>query len=106
MSVKVLPPIEIQKWMTEKSVSLVDVRTPQERASGYIQNSVSINVNAPDFEPKLNALDKSKPVIFYCQSGVRAGRAAATAEKLGFPEIYSIEGGFNGWNSKRLPIVY
>ncbi|MDV0446367.1 Sulfurtransferase [Methanosarcinaceae archaeon Ag5] len=106
MTVKVLPPAEIQKLITEKSVNIIDVRTPQERAQGYIQDSVHMNFNSPDFETKLKALDKSKPVIFYCQSGVRAGRAAAAAENAGFSEIYSIEGGISGWNSKKMPIVY
>ncbi|WNY26626.1 rhodanese-like domain-containing protein [Methanolapillus ohkumae] len=106
MTYKVLPPIEIQKLSQEKTIQIIDVRTPQERATGYIQNSIHINVNHPDFETKLKALDPSKSTVFYCQSGVRAGKAATIAEKSGFTEIYSIEGGMSGWNSKKMPVQY
>jgi len=78
--------------------TLIDVRTPNEYNAGKIKKAKLINVMAPDFQRKLDQLDKEKPLYLYCRSGVRSVRAAKIAEKLGFKEIYDLKGGFNAWN--------
>ena len=80
--------------------NLVDVRTPGEVVGGTIENSVNIDFNNPNFSADLAKLDKSKPLMLFCRSGARSGRARSIAKELGFTEIYDLQGGFMAWSAQ------
>lgn len=65
---------------------IIDVRTKGEFKSGHIDSS--INIPLPELNKKLNKLDKSKPVITCCASGVRSGSAKNILKSSGF-EAYN-----------------
>ena len=104
MTYKRKSPEEIQKIIVENEINVIDVRSTPERANGYIQNSICIDVRGPDFEKKLNELDKNKILILYCLGGNRAAIAAVKADLLGFKDVYLIEGGITAWKNRKLPI--
>ena len=54
-----------EKLNNTADVQLVDVRTPQEWEQGVIGDPYKANINGSDFESKLDALDKDKPVLVY-----------------------------------------
>jgi rhodanese-related sulfurtransferase len=91
--------------LTDKTIQLVDVRTPQEVANGYIANAVNINSADGDFQAKLGALDKSKPIAVYCGVGGRSGKAATLLTQMGFKTIYDLDGGITAWKNQNKPIV-
>ncbi|HRO76562.1 MAG TPA: rhodanese-like domain-containing protein [Crocinitomicaceae bacterium] len=98
---KVLNTKEYQQVLTKnKSIQLVDVRTPEEFAEGHLENAVNININSSNFAKQVEKLDKSKPVYIYCRSGGRSRTAGATLEKMGFKEIYDLKGGILYWDGK------
>ncbi|MGN8048979.1 ThiF family adenylyltransferase [Curtobacterium sp. 22159] len=72
---------------TDEDLVLVDVRTPEERATGVIPGSV-----LPD------ALDSDdpRPVVVVCASGVRATAWARTARASG-REATVLDGGIEAW---------
>lgn len=90
--------------LTTKGVQLVDVRTPEEFAEGHLPNAVNININDEDFKTKIATLDKSKPVLVYCKSGGRSGRACGVINELGFTNIIDLDGGITEWKAKGKPI--
>jgi thioredoxin len=83
-------------------VQLIDVRTPGEYAGGYIKNAQNFDWNGSDFDTKVAALDKTKPVLVYCLSGGRSKKAAAKLNSMGFQEVLELDGGYLAW-SKTLP---
>ena len=87
-----------------KSIQLIDVRTPGEVSSGYIKGAVNINYNDPDFIKKMSALDKSKPVAVYCAAGGRSGMTAIKLKELGFNQIYDFTTGMTEWKAKNKPV--
>lgn len=87
-----------------KSVQLIDVRTPGELSSGYIKGAVNINYSDPDFNKKMSALDKSRPVALYCAVGGRSGLTAIKLKELGFTQIYDFPGGMTEWKAKNKPV--
>lgn len=87
------------KSLMTKDAILLDVRTPQEYKSGKIVKAKNINVTAFDFMDKVKNLDKSKDILVYCRSGVRAGRAAKMLTKLGFTKVYNLKGGIMAWQN-------
>ncbi len=98
---------QVEKMVQEdKNVQLVDVRTPQEiRQTGRINGAQAIDYSSPDFQQKIAALNRSKPVIVYCAAGGRSPRAAALMVQMGFSTIYDYAGGMNDWKSKGKPTV-
>lgn len=77
----------------EKGAVIVDVRTPQEFASGHVKGS--INVPLGNINSKVKKLKKlNKPLILCCASGMRSGSAARLLKSEG---IECINGG--GWRS-------
>ena len=78
-------------------IQLVDVRTPDEFAKGYIKNAINIDVKGNHFVEGTVLLDKTKPVYVYCMAGVRSARAAVVLEAAGFSKIYEYKGGFKEW---------
>ncbi|MCB0662462.1 MAG: rhodanese-like domain-containing protein [Saprospiraceae bacterium] len=86
---------------TEKNVVVLDVRTPQETAQGVIKGAVEINLYDPEFEQKIQQLDKSKTYLVYCRSGKRSVSACNVMAKNGFSKLYNLKGGYNSWSSNR-----
>jgi rhodanese-related sulfurtransferase len=84
---------------TDKTVQLVDVRTPQEVAQGHLANAININIADADFQAEMGKLDKSKPIAVYCGVGGRSGRAAKILTEMGFKKVYDLQGGITAWNA-------
>lgn len=81
----------------EKKVQLVDVRTPQEFATGYINGAVNMDYYAANFQEQLTKLDKNTPVYLYCKSSGRSVRAGELLAAQGYKEVYVLQGGMMGW---------
>ena len=59
----------------------MDVRTPQEFATGYIPTAVNIPV--ADIASHLPTKDKSALIVVYCRSGRRSAQSKTILEGLG-----------------------
>lgn len=73
------------------SVTLLDVRTAEEFATGNIDGFVNIPVD--ELRERAGELDKDKPVYVICQSGLRSYIAARILAGRGF-EVYNFAGGY------------
>jgi rhodanese-related sulfurtransferase len=87
------------KLKSLQNVILIDVRTPEEFAQGYIPGAQLINIYDPDFQQKISALPNNQTVMVYCRSGNRSMQAVPALQKAGFKEIYELYGGMNAWYS-------
>ncbi len=91
----------LKETAIDKDVQLIDIRTPEEYANGYIDDAVNIPIaNKSQFITDFSKLDKEKPVYIYCYSGVRSHRAGNLLKELGFKEIYDFKGGWKVWSSQ------
>jgi len=92
---RVISPMEA-KSIIAKGAGIIDVRTPEEFASGHIPGAVNINFHAEDFQAQLMKLDKRKAYVVYCRSGNRSGKAVVIMKGLGFSTLYDMQA-FSGW---------
>ena len=88
---------ELLDFIEINSAILVDVRTHDQYNSGYIENSLNIDYLSNDFSENVEKLDKNTPIVLYCRSGRRSSLSANKLSKLGFKEIYNLEGGILDW---------
>lgn len=75
---------------TSTNLILLDVRTAEEYSSGYIPNSINIDVLSSDFKSKIDLLDKNKEYLIYCRSGNRSTIASSIMATNGFIKIYNL----------------
>lgn len=87
-----------------ESLQLIDVRTPEEFASGHIKGAVNISLYDKDFAGLVAQLKKNEPVFVYCKGGGRSREAAGKMEELGFTDIHDLRGGITAWKKNKLPI--
>ena len=92
------------KIKIEKNAQILDVRSPEEFASGHIDKAININWNSDNFNEKMKLFDKSKPIFVNCQGGGRSKKAAERMLLIGFKTIYELDGGINKWIASNLPI--
>ena len=85
---------------------LVDVRTEDEYNSGYIESSLNIDYFSNEFSVNTDKLDKNIPIILYCRSGKRSSMSANKISKLGFKEIYNLDGGILEWIEEGNAVVF
>lgn len=102
--IKMVSPEEMQSLLELEDIQLVDVRTPAEHKSGYIEHAQNIDLTSPTFDEDIVKLDKTKPVVVYCKSGGRSAKCSKKLKEAGFVKIYDLEGGLEKWKFKGLEI--
>lgn len=87
------PKVDLKEVVARGAI-IIDVRTPQEFATGNIKGSINIPISV--LLHKVAGLDKDKPIIVYCASGARSASAKAFLKHQGFTEVHN-GGGFRGF---------
>jgi len=85
------------KIQSQKNPQIIDARGAEEFALNHINGAQNFNLESKDYDKRIAALDKSKPVFTY---SIGAGRSVWLADDLlkkGFKEAYSLEGGIANW---------
>ncbi|MFN8378001.1 MAG: rhodanese-like domain-containing protein [Anaerolineae bacterium] len=81
---------------------LIDVRTPEEFASGHLPNAVNIPLD--ELPNRLGEVATDEPVVLYCRSGNRSGQAAQLLASEGYTQVLDL-GGIVAWQAAGLPVV-
>jgi len=92
-----ITPAEAKALMdSEQDHIILDVRTPEEFASGHIAGAILL----PDYEIGEKAehvlTDKDQLILVYCRSGRRSKNAASQLATLGYTNIKEF-GGITDW---------
>ncbi|MHA2855294.1 CoA-disulfide reductase [Paenibacillus lautus] len=83
-----------------KGATLIDVREPKERESGYIQGSINIPLN--DLRSRLKELPENETLYVTCQVGLRGYLAARILTEHGF-RVKNLDGGWKTYSSAYKP---
>jgi rhodanese-related sulfurtransferase len=81
---------------------IIDVRTQDEYNDGHLEKALLISVDV--LEDVVDTLPKDKPIIVYCQGGVRSRKAAEILVNNEFNQVYDM-GGILDWIEEGFPIV-
>lgn len=86
----------------KSGAAVIDVRTPQEFATGHVQGAKNIDVQASTFDTEIAKLDKNATYVVYCRSGNRSAAAIKKMTAAGFTSL--IDGkGFDGLKAGGAP---
>jgi UPF0176 protein len=88
-----------EKWneiITKKNIKIIDVRNIYEISIGKFKGAFDPKTNNfrefPESFKKLN-LDKKDEIGMYCTGGIRCEKASSLLRKLGYKNVYQLEGG-------------
>lgn len=105
-TVKKLSPQEAETLINNNdNFTIIDVRTPDEYASGHLTKAINLDYRSQTFNDELGKLDKNKTYLIYCQSGNRSQKALDVMKELGFKKVYNMSGGISQWSADGLPVV-
>ncbi|GGX20806.1 rhodanese-like domain-containing protein [Aquimarina muelleri] len=103
--IEVITVEEMDSLLQMEKVQLIDVRTPQEYAEGYIEGASNIDFRNENFEELILKVDKTKPVAVYCAKGGRSSKCSEFMKKAGFTKIYDLDGGITEWKFKGKNVI-
>jgi len=95
--------IDVKELYTiAKDLILIDVREPEEFASGYINAHTLLTI--PRGKLEFMAIDKiaksfgqDAQIVTYCLKGPRGALAALQLQKMGFTNVKNLKGGITSW---------
>jgi sulfur-carrier protein adenylyltransferase/sulfurtransferase len=79
--------------------TLVDVREASEWEQGHVPGAIHISKSYIEQRIEAAVPDRDAPIVTYCASGVRSLFAAQTLLEMGYTNVSSMSGGFQGWKS-------
>ncbi len=86
-------------------VTVIDVRTPEEFATGQLAGATLIDVDEPDFADRLGELDRTGEYLVDRRAGNRSGRAVALVAELGSTDVADLDGGVLAYRAGGLPLA-
>ena len=86
--------MELQNEFIKGSITIIDVREPNELKICKIAESISIPLNL--IPSKLDLFDESKKYAIICHSGYRSQIATDYLNQCGF-NCYNVRGGIDSW---------
>lgn len=98
MNHKNISPEEFDRLSKEPNTEIIDVRSPEEKVEGFIEDAKVINIMGPSFAEDIKGLDKDKTYLVYCRSGNRSSTACGFMASNGFDKLYNLDGGIQAWN--------
>jgi phage shock protein E len=92
--------------MAQKGFVLIDVRSPEEHAAGFIPGT-DLNIDFREIKTRHREIGVplDEHVVVYCQSGRRSNIAAETLADLGYTHVYNVQGSMNAWVEAGFPVT-
>lgn len=69
---------------------IIDVRTPEEYASGHLEGAHLLDLNSGEFAATFTSLDPEAEYYVYCRSGNRSAQAISMMESEGFTNVTNL----------------
>jgi rhodanese-related sulfurtransferase len=92
-------PIEDVKAKQDRgdTFMLVDVREESEWTKGHLPRAIHLGkgIIERDVEERIPDLDAE--IVLYCGGGFRSALAADNLQKMGYTNVWSMDGGYRGW---------
>lgn len=98
--VQTIPPTTLRDRLdtAPDSITVVDVRRPEEFALGHIETA--INIPLSQLATEVDRYEWSEEIVIVCPIGPAAKQAAKllmSYEKVDSSDVYCLEGGYSEW---------
>lgn len=83
---------------------LVDVREESEWIKGRIPGALHLGKGILERDIETAIPDQEAEIVLYCGGGFRSALAADNLQRMGYSRIFSMDGGWRGWNEAGFPV--
>jgi phage shock protein E len=100
-----IAPSELAAQISSDTAPVVlDVRTPEEFASGHIPGAVNVPLN--ELPGRLASLDlsPSQEIVVHCERGGRAAKAETLLRESGYTDVRDLTGHMEAWRAGGYPL--
>ena len=98
-------PSQATQLINREDALVIDVRDPGEYGAGHILGAKNLPLSRLDSGgAELAAKRKDRPLILYCDTGNRSGKAAAALKAQGYTRVLNLSGGMGAWQQAGLPV--
>ena len=104
LDVSAISPQDAVRLMNQ-GAAVLDVRTPEEFASGHLSTARHVPLDKLTETAETLKRYKDRPVVVYCQSGMRSGTVIRQLTALGFAKVFNLRGGLAAWRAENLPLA-
>lgn len=95
-----------QKLARNEPFKLIDVREESEWAGGHLPGASHLGKGIIERDIEATIPDTSSEIVLYCGGGYRSALAADNLQKMGYTNVYSMDGGFRGWKEAGLSVEH
>ncbi len=93
-----------QKIVNGSKFILIDVREDHEWEKSRIIGAIHIGRGILERDIAQHITTKEIEIILYCGGGFRSALAAVNLQKMGYTNIFSMDGGIRHWQEQNYPI--
>jgi rhodanese-related sulfurtransferase len=86
-----------EKLARKEAFYLLDVREESEFAYGCIPTALHLSKGIIEAQIEKAVPDVEAEIILYCSGGFRSALAADNLQKMGYTQVYSLNGGLRAW---------
>jgi rhodanese-related sulfurtransferase len=83
---------------------LIDVREESEWAAGHAAGAEHISKGVIERDIETKVPDKNEKLVLYCGGGFRSALAADALQRMGYTNVYSLDGGWRAYVESGLPV--
>jgi rhodanese-related sulfurtransferase len=82
---------------------LVDVREESEWAKGRLPGARHLGKGILERDVEKSIPDTEAEIVLYCGGGFRSALSADNLQRMGYTQVWSMDGGWRGWVDSGLP---
>src|SRR6266404_358886 len=83
---------------------IIDVREESEWARDRLPEAIHLGKGIIERDIETRVPDHGAELILYCGGGFRSALAADNLQKMGYKNVWSMDGGIREWREKNLPL--
>jgi len=83
---------------------LIDVREDHEWQAGHARGAEHMGRGIIERDIEQSVPDKETELILYCGGGYRSALACDNLQRIGYTNVYSMDGGWKAWKESGAPV--
>jgi rhodanese-related sulfurtransferase len=95
---------QVRRKLESGKAKLIDVREESEWTAGHARGAQHLGKGVIERDIEEQVPDKSSEVILYCGGGFRSALATDSLQKMGYTNVWSMDGGWRAWQAANAPV--
>jgi rhodanese-related sulfurtransferase len=83
---------------------LVDVREDTEWAKDHLPRAIHLGRGVIERDIEQRIPDSNTEIVLYCGGGFRSALVAESLQKMGYSNVFSMDGGIRDWRERGYPL--